>query len=90
MQVIFNLPTLAAAADALLKTGIIFNNVLCPLINGNQYRRGVHHYFMLGNSDVAYWTEGLNSLIIHDTPRFWGESILQDAKAKEHLTSGGK
>jgi hypothetical protein len=36
-------------------------------------QEGIHHYFMRGNSDVAYVTPALNSMRIHATPRPWAE-----------------
>jgi len=37
---------------------------------------GIHHYFMLGQGDVGYYTPIMESLFIHDRPRPWSNPPL--------------
>ena len=46
------------------------------------YRRvakdGIHHYFMVGDTDVAYYTPRMQTLHINKHPRRWAaESLMK-------------
>ena len=68
------------AEEELKKRGILFDRTfeLYPKEHQTAYgyalkghQRPIHVYFMVHNSDVAYYTPDMNTLFIHDKPRQW-------------------
>src|SRR3954465_5308485 len=83
-MIFHNITTIAEAARILKKRGIGWDRVVVDKIkvakhylsfHPNECIRGVHKYFMSGDSDVAYFTEATQSLMIHETPRKWDIDI---------------
>lgn len=76
--------------DFLLEHGVTYDRVVVDhwlekrWCAGIREVEGIHHYFMLGNCDVAYYTPGIKVLCIHRTPRPWSDEFLEQTKDITH------
>ena len=81
-KVILDVNCLGTAIEILQDRGVKFDRVICPLVESKDWRghtvktRGVHSYFMQGEYDVAYYTEAMRTLFVHENPRPWDQAYL--------------
>ena len=87
MENVFEVRTMDQAKELLAAKGVVYDRVCMGTIRetsrytGLTTRRdGIHVYFMLGGSDVAYLTPIMGTLRIWDEPRPWDKELLDSLR----------
>ena len=78
----YDIESFCSAGDKLRELNIKWDRTIVDCWISKNYwgnpdkKYGIHIYFMIGKSDVAYYTPIMKTLFVNDQPRLWGDENL--------------
>lgn len=79
---LFGAQSIGCAEDRLYELGLEWDIIRVDVMRSLNWKgqvveqRGVHMYFMKGDSDIAYYTPLMGTLHVNEAPRPWHQSLL--------------